>query len=483
MTVARAAAPPVASPQNSRVFPSVGAQSVDGRSDADSGAERREGTARAIRLPCKAHAPTVVDEPVTEIGPLLRRQQASDVLLDLIGLVGAREREPVRQPFHVRVDEDRRLPNAVPSTTLAVLRPTPCKRREVLDRLRNSTSEATRRSPRGGTDRLRLLNVEPGLSDQPLDSRLGRVRQARSVGKLLEERRVSPGSPSCRCTAPTGWSRPAAPTGCESRAHRSRRGRFLAGRAAIRARPMLARLRRSRAGMVWASPWRAVTRDASSAISGSSRPSRYSRDSMLPASPGSTRAAPPSVLPSLRGRASSAVGGLQRDLRCVGATRPRCDTPSRGTAANEASARMSGTPGSRGSYDDGVRAGQIEQVLPCGSRTDGASDRRLPRSAAPRSRPPGSGSDSLPDRARTRMPNLARSRSSDAVDHLDRHASVGGQLPSAERDQARGTLEELVLARDLRRRLGPRAGDERPKAGERRDHVSLGRAAPRENRS
>ena len=56
----------------------------------------------------------------------LLRHELHQVLLDLRGVGVLREAEPVAEPRDVRIDDHaRRHAVAVPSTTLAVLRPTP----------------------------------------------------------------------------------------------------------------------------------------------------------------------------------------------------------------------------------------------------------------------------------------------------------------------------------------------------------------------
>src|SRR3954454_18561077 len=74
--------------------------------DAASGAQRREDALLATRPPREADAPAVPDQQVREDTPVLARDDALEVALDLDGVLLAREAEALREAPDVGVDDD-----------------------------------------------------------------------------------------------------------------------------------------------------------------------------------------------------------------------------------------------------------------------------------------------------------------------------------------------------------------------------------------
>ena len=107
-------------------------------------------------------------------------------------------------------------------STLAVLRPTPGQRDEVLHAARHLAAEALDDTGGHADEALRLVLVEAGRADDVLD--LERVGDGEVLGRRVagEQVRASPCSPARRCTGPTGSWRRAARRGCGGRARRAR---------------------------------------------------------------------------------------------------------------------------------------------------------------------------------------------------------------------------------------------------------------------
>src|SRR5688572_11396947 len=73
--------------------------------DAARGAEVVDDADRTARGPSDANSPPVPDEQMWEARPVILRDEALKVALDLDGIVPAGEAQALRQPTDVRVDD------------------------------------------------------------------------------------------------------------------------------------------------------------------------------------------------------------------------------------------------------------------------------------------------------------------------------------------------------------------------------------------
>src|SRR4029077_16031453 len=76
------------------------------RSDTGRRTEVVDHAILAARAPCVADAAAVQDQEVGEAPPVGAGNEPDEVALDLHGILLARQAEPLREPTHVRVNDD-----------------------------------------------------------------------------------------------------------------------------------------------------------------------------------------------------------------------------------------------------------------------------------------------------------------------------------------------------------------------------------------
>ena len=145
--------------------------------------------ARSARV---ADAAAVPDEEVREARPVRARHDALEVALDLHRIVVSRQPEPLREPAHVRVDDDAlRVPELGGDDVRGLARDAG-KPHEILEPSRHLAVELLEEHAHRPADRLRLLPEEAGRVDVALEllDRHGEVVLGPAV--LREERRRDP---------------------------------------------------------------------------------------------------------------------------------------------------------------------------------------------------------------------------------------------------------------------------------------------------
>src|SRR6185503_5148324 len=146
-----------------------GRRGLGSSGDADLRAPGEERADAAARLPRDADAAAVVDQPMAERRPFAGREEGPQIALDLLRIVLGGEAEPVREPAHVGVDEDRRLPESGPENDVRRLPPYAGERAERLHRLGDPSRVLLGDRACGRLERLRLLPEETGPLDERLD--------------------------------------------------------------------------------------------------------------------------------------------------------------------------------------------------------------------------------------------------------------------------------------------------------------------------
>ena len=174
------------------------------------GAERPHGTRGACRNPGVAHLATVRLDQVAEAGPLGARHDLRQLGLDVVGIVGLREAEPLRHPEDVRVYRDARHAEGVAQAR----RSRSCAR----------LPAAPSRSRASAAPRRRAARPAPAPCRAPIGSWPGRSRSIGSLPRRWPDRRArsprpagtsrrgsgSPGSRARPCTGRPGSWRPGA---------------------------------------------------------------------------------------------------------------------------------------------------------------------------------------------------------------------------------------------------------------------------------
>src|SRR6266508_4085307 len=123
----------------------------------------------AARRTREAHPPPVPDEEMREPPPVGARDEPLEVPLDLDGIVLAREAKPLREPAHVRVDDDPLRLSELRGDDVRRLPRNARQADELLEPSRHLALELLDEHPHRPLQRLRLLAEEPGRADVALE--------------------------------------------------------------------------------------------------------------------------------------------------------------------------------------------------------------------------------------------------------------------------------------------------------------------------
>src|SRR5581483_2263723 len=147
-------------------------RSRPGAADLDPARRAQLGGERAVLAtgPARvADAAAVPDEKVWEPRPVLARHEPDEVALDLHGILLPREREPLREPADVGVDDDSLRGAALGRDDVGGLPRHARELQELVERLRHLAVVVLEQPLHRPAQRLRLLAIEPGRVDVALE--------------------------------------------------------------------------------------------------------------------------------------------------------------------------------------------------------------------------------------------------------------------------------------------------------------------------
>src|SRR5438093_9517509 len=124
------------------------------------GTERADRADRARWLPCRAGAAPVSRQEVGRQGPLPPGQDVDQLVVDLVGILGAREPQTLGDAEDVGVHGDRLLVEGVTEDDVGRLEADTRQRRQLVPRPRHRAAVALDQRPRHADERARLGAVE-----------------------------------------------------------------------------------------------------------------------------------------------------------------------------------------------------------------------------------------------------------------------------------------------------------------------------------
>src|SRR6266516_4680140 len=118
---------------------------------------------------CETDSAAVPDEEVRENAPVLARDDRLEVALDLHRVVLLRQPETLREPAHVRVDDDSLRVPELRGDDVGGLAGDTRQAQELLELARHAAVELLDQHPHRAVQRPRLLSEEAGRADVVLE--------------------------------------------------------------------------------------------------------------------------------------------------------------------------------------------------------------------------------------------------------------------------------------------------------------------------